>query len=339
MAKKNHTPTIADVARQAGISIATVSRVLNGIGSVSERTDRRVRAAIDDLNYVPRSAARVLASRKTDTLGLLLPEIGGTFFQPLLRGIEAGASEAGYDLLINTTNIPRPRHLLWRPLGEHNTDGLLVFTDSVDLQELTRLSNNGFPIILLHQTPPRELDIPVTTIENQSGARNIVDHLIEVHGCRRIAFLRGPHDHEDSALREQGYRQALQAHGISFDPALVARGNFNHEVAHRAVRGLLEQGVRFDGVFSGDDDSAIGVLLALREAGCKVPEEVAVVGFDDQVFAASLIPPLTTVRAPTEQVGREAVRQLVRIIHGESVEPRLVLPTELVIRQSCGCRR
>lgn len=329
-------PTIADVAQRAGVSIATVSRVLNGTALVDPGTAERVRSAITVLNYVPRAAARTLANRRTATIGLLLPEISGAFFQPLLKGVEAGASEAGFDLLIHTTQS-RPENVPHRPLGEHNTDGLLVFTESLDAKELTRLHSIGFPVVLLHQAPPNSLNIPVVTIENQSGAQKIVEHLIKVHNCRRIVFLQGPEGHEDSTWREKGYRLALKASGISFDPSLLIRGNFDRDIARTSMEQLLTSGVTFDAVFTGDDESAIGVLLALRQAGRRVPEEIAIVGFDDSLFANSLLPPLTTVHAPTEQVGKQSVRQLVRIIQGEGVESRLVLSTELTIRQSCGC--
>jgi DNA-binding LacI/PurR family transcriptional regulator len=330
-------PTITDVAQRAGVSIATVSRVLNGSTPVVQETAERVQAAVAALSYIPHAAARTLASRRTDTIGLLLPEISGAFFEPMLRGVEAGASEAGFDLLIHTTQS-RPENAPHRPLGEHNTDGLLVFTESLDVKELTRLHSIGFPVVLLHQAPPNSLKIPVVTIENQSGAQKIVDHLIEVHYCHRIVFLQGPVGHEDSTFREKGYRLALEAHGISSDPSLIMRGNFDRNAAQVSVEQLLADGVTFDAVFTGDDESAIGVLLALRQAGRRVPEEIAIVGFDDSLFANALLPPLTTVRAPTEQVGKQAVRQLVRIIQGEEVESRLVLSTELTIRQSCGCQ-
>ncbi len=330
-------PTIADVARHAGVSTATVSRVLNATGPVEEATARRVRASIETLHYIPHAAARTLASRRTNTLGLLLPEIGGAFFQPMLRGVETAASEAGYDLLIHTTRNPGAA-IARRPLAEHNTDGLLVFTDSLDARELTRLFRSGFPVVLLHQTPPRGVQIPAVTVENQSGARSIVNHLIEVHHRRRILYLQGPEGHEDSEWREKGYREALKAHAILFDPALVRRGGFNREEARLEMEQLLLEGVEFDAVFTGDDDAAVGVIQGLRHAGIMVPGAVSVVGFDDQVFSSTLVPPLTTVRAPTEEVGRAAVRQLVRRIRGEAVEPRLVLPTALVLRESCGCK-
>lgn len=329
--------TIADVAQRAGVSIATVSRVLNGTAPVDIETAERVRSAVTELNYIPHAAARTLASHRTDTIGLLLPEISGAFFQPLLRGVEAGVSEAGYDLLIHATQS-RPENAPHRPLGEHNTDGLLVFTESLDVKELTRLHRIGFPVILLHQAPPHSLNIPVVTIENQSGAQKIVEHLIKIHHCRRIVFLHGPSGHEDSSWREKGYRQALHLNGLTYDHTLIRRGNFDRNEARISIEQLCKEGVNFDAVFTGDDESAIGVLLALRQAGQKVPEDIAIVGFDDSLFAGTLSPPLTTVRAPTELVGKQAVHQLVRVIQGKEVEPRLVLPTELIIRQSCGCK-
>lgn len=335
---KTPLPTIADVARHAGVSTATVSRVLNATGAVDKETASRVRASVEALDYVPHAAARTLASRRTNTLGFLLPEISGAFFHPMLRGVETAAGEAGYDLLLHATRTPARTGLRRRPLAEHNTDGLLVFTDSLDRRELARLYNNGFPTVLLHQTPPPEALLPVVTIENRSGAREIVSHLIEVHNRRRIVFLRGPEGHEDSEWREKGYREALETHNLPSDPALVRYGGFNRDEAGASIGQMLKEGIDFDAVFAGDDDASVGVLLGLRQAGRRVPEDVAVVGFDDQIFAGTLVPPLTTVHAPTEQVGKEAVHQLVRIIRGESVESRLVLPTLPVIRQSCGCR-
>jgi DNA-binding LacI/PurR family transcriptional regulator len=330
-------PTIADVAQRACVSIATVSRVLNGTAPVDTETAERVRDAIAALNYFPHAAARTLASRRTETIGLLLPEISGAFFQPLLRGVEAGVSEAGFDLLIHSTQS-HPENTPHRPLGEHNTDGLLVFTESLDAKELTRLHTIKFPVVLLHQSPPNSLNIPVVTIENQSGAQKIVDHLIETHNCRRIVFLQGPEGHEDSTWREKGYRLALEGHGLAYDPSLVARGAFNRDEAQTTMGQMLLNGVKFDAVFAGDDDSAVGVYLALRFFGRRVPEDVAVAGFDDQVFASTLTPALTTVLAPTERVGREAVHLLARLLKGDQAEPRLILPTELIIRTSCGCR-
>lgn len=329
--------TILDVARQAGVSIATVSRVLNGTAPVEAGTAERVRAAVAAMDYIPHSAARTLASRRTNTIGLLLPQIQGAFFQPLVRGVEQSVREAGYDLLIHTTRNPHGAHLPRRPLAEHNTDGLLAFSDSLDEKELARLHAAGFPLVLLYQSPPAGLVIPCVTIENQSGARQVVEHLVCVHGRRRIVFLRGPHGHEDSDWRERGYRKALETGGVPFDAALVRLGGFSRQDAARALQELLAQGLDFDAVFAGSDDTAVGALQLLRQAGKMVPQEISVVGFDDQDFASTLIPPLTTVRAPTETVGQEAVRLLIAQLRGAPVTPVLVLPTELIVRASCGC--
>ncbi len=336
--RKQH-PTISDVAQRAGVSIATVSRVINATTAVAPETAQRVQEAIRELAFVPRAAARVLASRRTQTLGLLLPQIGGAFFSPLLRGIEAEAQAAGYDLLIHaTSHIPHAvGPVAHRPLGEHNTDGLIVFTQSIDEKELNRLHFRNFPVVLLYQSAPPTMNIPSVTVENKEGARMIVEHLIQVHGRRRIVFLRGPDGNEDSAWRERGYREALDAHGIRFDPVLVATGGFNEEEAQIAMWEMLAAGVEFDAVFGGDDDSAAGVISVLKQAGKSIPQEVSVVGFDDVMVARYLNPPLTTVRAPIEEVGREGVRQLVRLIRGQQAETLVLMRTELVIRESCGC--
>ena len=334
---RNASATIADVAKRAGVSIATVSRVLNSSAVVSGAAEERVRSAISHLHYVPHSAARILASRRTSTLGLLLPEIGGWYFPSMLRGIEAAAREQGYDLLIHTAEATYPLKASRRALGMHNTDGLIVFTNSLEQEELSHLKQKEFPVILLHQTPPRTLGIPVVTIENKSGAQKLVDHLIDVHHCRRIVFLQGPEGHEDSVWRERGYRESLKAHNIPFDESLVAIGEFDEYAAASAVGQLLVDGLDFDAIFCGDDDAAIGVITALRRAGLRIPEDIAVAGFDDVPIARFLRPPLTTVRAPTEQVGRHAVEQLVRLIRGDPTDPLTLLPTELVIRKSCGC--
>ena len=196
MPSQNRPPTIADVADRAAVSIATVSRVLNGTTPVQPEKAERVRLAMQELQFVPRHAARVLASRRTHTIGLLLPEISGDFFSPMLKGIEGGTHEAGYDLLIHSTQVHDPAR---RPLGEHNTDGLLVFTNSLAEQELAWVHQLGFPVVLLHQTPPASLHIPVITIENKDGAVMLIDHLMEVHDRRRIVYLRGPEGHEEHA--------------------------------------------------------------------------------------------------------------------------------------------
>jgi DNA-binding LacI/PurR family transcriptional regulator len=328
--------TAVDVARRAGVSVATVSRVLHRSVNVSEDVAERVMEAVAELGYVPHAAARHLARGKTTTLGLLLPEIGVEFFSPMLRGIESTAREEGYNLLI-ATRRPDDTRPTGRPFGRHNTDGLLIFTDNVDEYEVSLLHKQGFPVVLLYRTAPQGLPVPSVTIENRAGARQAVDHLIEVHGRRKIAHLAGPANNEDSFWRERGYRESLEAHGIPFDPILVAPGDFQEQAGRAAVEWLLNNQIDFDAIFAGDDDSAGGALLALADAGKRVPEDVALVGFDDTLVSRHLTPPLTTVHAPTERVGQEAVRQLVRLITTGHADTVVLLPTELVVRRSCGC--
>lgn len=329
--------TIGDVAEKAGVSIATVSRVINKTGQVAESTALRVWSAVNELNYSPHAAARGLASRRTNNIGLILREINGEFFGPMLRGIEAGAREHGYDLLIHCTHqSENPPVVGSYSLGEHNADGIIVFVDSLNETEIVRLHQMQFPIVLLHRSPPEGLNIPHVAFENKSGARKLVDYLIESRGYRRIAFLPGPEGVEDSYWREMGYRESLKAHNIEYDPSLVVTGGFDEYQGQVAVSQLLSRNVGIDAIFAGDDDTAIGVLIGLKDAGLSVPDDIAVVGFDDIRLARYLTPPLTTVRAPIELAGREAVHQLISLIQSGHADTLTLLPTELVIRRSCG---
>jgi DNA-binding LacI/PurR family transcriptional regulator len=329
--------TIEDVARHAGVSIATVSRFLNRSDKIAPMTAARIQTAVVELGYQPSMAARTLAGSKTRIIGLVVDEITGEFFNPMLRGISMATGEAGYDLLIHSTY--RGGRVGAYPLGEKNTDGLVVFTDSLPDEELRRMNEMDFPVVLLHRSSPAGLNIPCVTVENKRGAREMVDYLIEQRGYRRIAFLRGPDSHEDSAWRERGYREALEAHGIEFDARLVGSGLFEEKQAHETVTQWLRRGLKIDVIFAADDDSAIGALFAVKEAGLRVPEDIAVVGFDDIRLARYLDPPLTTVRAPIEKAARIAVEQLVRLIETGDAEALTLLPTELIIRESCGFRQ
>ena len=334
---KNSQPTIADVARRAGVSISTVSRVFNGSAPVNDEKAIKVRMAITQLGYSPQTAARNLANQRTNTLGLLLPGIGGDFFSLMLSGVEQAANEAGYDLLISTPRRSRSGLKFQSPLGRHNTDGLLLLVEK-DTDELTRLCASGFPLVLLYRSAPAGLNIPSVTIENKSGARQAVDHLIEVHGYQHIGFLCGPEGNEDSIWRARGYRESLEAHGLRYDPALVANSEFTELDSLQAVNLWIQQDRLPQAIFAGSDEAAVGAYMALNSAGIRIPQQVALVGFDDMTMARFLNPALTTVRAPTEQVGKIAVQQLVRLIQGGEAGRQILLPTVLVVRASCGCR-
>jgi len=337
--KKHAKPaSIDDVARQAGVSISTVSRVINGSAPVSPEIAARVETAMRDLNYVPHVAARNLATRRTNTIGVLLSDVLGDFFQPLLTGIETVARENGFEILISMTGTTRPQDQRVRPFGLHNTDGLLIFSGSLTPEGIAQAHATGLPLVLIHQSPPEGLAVPCVTVENKAASRKIVEHLIVEHQRRRIVLLRGPADNEDARWRELGYREALAVHHLVVDPQLIGVGDFERHIAQAAIEKMLADGIIFDAVFAGDDEAAVGVLATLEAHGVRVPDEVSVIGFDDQRLATILHPPLTTVRAPTEQVGREAARQLIQLIRTGSADPLTLLPTELVIRRSCGCR-
>lgn len=329
--------TIDDVARSAGVSIATVSRVVNKTGQVSEATAARVWNAIAELSYAPHAAARGLASRRTTTIGLVMRDISGDFFGPMIRGIEFAAHEYGYDLLIHCRHFDdRTQTRIDYPLGDHNADGMIVFTNSLDENEIERLYRAQFPLVLLHRSPPDGLKIPYVAFQNKLGATRLVDYLIEVRGYHRIVFLRGPNDAEDSVWRELGYKASLASHQVDYDPTLVGVGGYNEVQAYSTIMRMLDEGIEFDAVFAADDDSAIGALQALQDRGIRVPEDVGLVGFDDIRPSSYLTPPLTTVRAPIETAGYEAVRQLINLIQTGKADLETLLPTELVIRRSCG---
>ncbi len=330
--------TISDVARLAGVSISTVSRVVNGNAPVAGTTVQRVRHAIDSLHYLPSSAARSLAGRRTNTIGLYLPQVSGGFFAALFQGVESGVRTAGFDLLIHAhPQAPDGAARVSLPLAEHNTDGVLVFTSAVPDATIVALAERGVPLVLLFRAAPPGVLASSVVIENVTSARALIDHLIEVHGRRRIALLRGPDENEDSEERVRGYRASLEAHGIPYDDRRVARGDFHGDHAGAAVQAWLDRGIEFDALFAGDDESAMGALRVLRAADRRVPEDVALVGFDDVPVASLVVPPLTTVHVPIETAGLLAAQLLVELIQTGEAPKNRVLPTEVVIRQSCGC--
>jgi len=329
--------TIGEVAKHAKVSIATVSRVLNQTVGVTDGTSARVLAAVAELGYVPQTAARNLAQGKTNTLGLVLPDASADFYSPLLRGITDAATEAGYDVLIAIQPNGDDTKPIRRSLGRHNADGLLAFDLSYTDRELGQLYAQHVPVVLMYRSAPTGTSIPAIIIENTRGARQIGDHLIEAHGRGRIAFLRGQPKNEDSAWREHGYRQSLGAHGIAHDPALIGSGEYDEQTAYTTVARWLAEGLEFDAIFAADVTSANGALAALTQGGKRVPHDIALAGFDDALVARYLNPPLTTVRAPTREVGRVAVQQLINLIETGTADTTTLLPAELIIRQSCGC--
>jgi len=338
MTKRTTSVTIRDVAREAGVSVATVSRYINQNVPVSETLSRRIQLVMDRLDYVPQAAARHLALRKKNTIGLLLTNMRNQFFAPLLAGIESTVGEQGYYLLV-ATHQSDPRSDERVPLGRHNTDGLLVFADSLSDERINRLYERRFPLVLIHRTPNAGVEVPFVTVENKAATRALIEHLIVEHGRRKIILMRGPEGQEDAYWRERGYREALDAHDIPFRESLALRGSFERHIACETLRRFLRDPdhPEFDAVFAGDDEAAVGVYDALIEAGLRIPQDVSVVGFDDSLLAPFLTPPLTTIRAPTQAVGSSAAQRLLCLLEGKIPEPVTLHPTEIILRQSCGC--
>ena len=339
MTRRSSSVTIYDVAREAGVSVATVSRYINQNAPISPQVADRLDKVMNELRYVPHAAARHLASRKTRVVGLLLNNLQNDFFVPLLNGVESVVRQKGYNLIIATYHASSREHTQ-PPIGPHNTDGMLVFSDGLVDDDLLSLHDKGFPIVLVHRTPPPQVCIPTVTVENTEITKTLINHLIEVHGRRRIIFVRGPLSQEDSSRREMGYRSALQSNGIPVDESLILNGEFERNIAYRVMNDFIDARTprAFDAVFTGDDDAAIGVLKSLHEHEIRIPKDVSVIGFDDLGFAPFLNPPLTTVRAPTERVGRIATERLFGLLENQPTEDVLVLPTEIIFRRSCGCK-
>jgi LacI family transcriptional regulator len=338
MTKKSTSLTIRDIARVAGVSVATVSRYMNKSGPVSQEVGERISQVMLDLNFTPHAIARQLATERTRAVGLVITNVMNDFFSPLVNGIFSVTTGNNYNLLVAVSKPEMRKQGIPSPVGPHNTDGVLVFADSLTEEQLMEMCKTRFPVVLLYRTPPPNLRIPCVTVENKSSTERLIDHLIEVHDRKRILFFRGLQQQEDSYWREIGYRKSLAAHGLTIAEDLFLCGEFEHKVAYRVMKERLAGGPPdFDAVFTGNDDSAAGVLAALKEAGLRVPEDVSVAGFDNFRLAEFLDPPLTTVEAPTEKVGYMAATQLSKLFHGESIREKVTLPTQLVLRRSCGC--
>jgi DNA-binding LacI/PurR family transcriptional regulator len=331
--------TVEDVAQRAGVSTATVSRVLNKTNNVSPKTVTRVQKAIDELGYVLHTAARVLSSNKTGNIGIILPAASNPFLSTLLQSINQYAITSGYNLLIYaTTTQTSIKDGVPLPLNENNTDGLLIFAHSVDDQTILHLHRRQFPVVLLYRSPPQDIDVPCVLVNNKRGTRALIEHLITNCGRRRIAFMAGPPGNEDSYWREQGYREALATYDIAFDPTLMGVDGFHDWIAKQQVEKWLAEDLDIDAIFAGDDTAAMAAVLALQQAGKRVPEDIAVVGFNNDYLSQYIHPPLTTVNAPTEEIGRTATQQLCHLIQNEPTEQVPPFKTEIIVRQSCGCK-
>jgi DNA-binding LacI/PurR family transcriptional regulator len=335
--RRSSSVTIRDVAQKADVSVATVSRYINRSVPVSPEVSERIHKVMAELKYVPHAAARQLATQKTYAIGVLLTDMYSKFFSPLLGGIESIVQQEGYNLLVASRRASD--HVDTQiPIGPHNSDGMIVFAGSLSDNEILQLHQAGFPLVIIYRAAPETSSIPSVSIGNKRAARKLIDHLIEVHHRSRIVFARGPASQEDSHWREIGYKESLDAHGIAYDPNLIIAGEYNRRDAYQSMsRFLVNEPHDFDAVFTGSDDAAVGIIDALCKKGLRIPDDISVVGFDDLELSAFLTPPLTTVNAPSQCVGKTAAQHLFKLLADQKVDPVTLLPTEIVIRRSCGC--
>jgi LacI family repressor for deo operon, udp, cdd, tsx, nupC, and nupG len=330
--------TIRDIAKRAGVSVATVSRTLREPEAVRPLRRERVQQAIDEMNYTPDAIARQLRRRSNETIIVIVPEIANPFFSGILQSIENVAHSLGYRVLIGETQGKQERLDYYADMVQTRVADGLILLGSLLPRIVTDNLKAGrkeppIPLVLACERFDG-LDCPNVVIDNVAAAYLAVEHLIE-SGRKRIATITGPLENPLTVDRLKGYRDALSAAGLEVREDWVVQGDFSIESGYAAMRSLLEAGQMPDGVFCAGDEMAIGAMHAIREAGLVIPRAIAVVGFDDLRFGAFAAPPLTTIRQPTNELGESAMRMMDAVLHKRPIDPwTQVLPHSLVLRES-----
>jgi DNA-binding LacI/PurR family transcriptional regulator len=337
MAKRHKTdgrPTIAQIAQIAGVSVPTVSKVLNGRTDVAMPTRERVEQVIEEYGFVRNRAARALRKGKTGLVDLILPRLDDEYYLPILEGVAQVLREAGTRLVLTSTNYRPEEEVQWiDSVTDHSSDGILVVLPSEEAIE--HLERAGLPFVLIHNQGGLLSTVPSVRITSWEGGFVATSHLINL-GHRRIAYIGKNASARDAIERIAGYRAALDAANLPIDPQLQCDGDFTEVDGYTATKTLLALPEPPTAIFAGNDRQAAGVYRALHELGKSVPGAVSVIGFDNLPFTELLTPPLTTVHAPRLELGRTAATMLLRLINGEPLEmARVVLPTQFIERQSC----
>ncbi|GHA94406.1 LacI family transcriptional regulator [Streptomyces clavifer] len=320
----------------------TASRVINGSPRVSAQTREAVEAAVAELGYVPNRAARALAGNRTDAIALVVPEsetrfFAEPYFSDIVRGVGAALADTEMQLLLTLAGNDRERRRLASYLTAHRVDGVLLVSVHADDPLPDLLEQLGMPSVISGRRHAAET-LPSVDSDNFEGARAAVDHFIS-RGRRSIATITGRLDVYGAQRRLDGYRKAIASAGLDPDERLIAPADFSEEGGARAMRELLVRRPDVDAVFAASDVMAAGARQVLRESGRRIPDDVALIGFDDSAVARHMDPPLTSVRQPIEEMGRTMTRVLLQEIANRSEDraverPRIVLPTELVVRES-----
>jgi LacI family transcriptional regulator len=337
--------TIADVARRAGVSTATVSRVLSGVGPARPETQARVQAAARDLGFRPSDVARSLKRRSTLTLGLIVTDIENPYFPQLVKAVEDAAIAEGYAILLcNADDDPEREATYLDFLVDRRVDGLIVAASTIGSSQGAWLAAAPLPTVLVNTAAPGD-PLPTVVSDNRGGGRAAADHLLAL-GHRRFGYLMPPPRNLDAPERLAGVRDALAAAGIGRDDLAIADGAPTVTGGESAMASLLETRPQPTAVVAYNDLMAIGAMRAIRRAGLAVPRDVSLVGFDDVAFAAYVEPALTTLRQETAEMGRWAVATLTERIKagngeraagdGDGTTARRVVPVHLVVRASTG---
>jgi LacI family transcriptional regulator len=333
--------TIKDVARLSGVSPMTVSRVINASERVRPDTRRRVEEAISALGYVPSRLARGLSRQRTGTLALIVPDVANPFFTLIVRGAEDVARRAGYRVLLCDTRADLTvEHEVIEEMLAHRVEGIVIApVNDRSKADLRRLVEFGVPFVLIDRTVPG-VESDVVLGDSVSGARQLVEHLISLDHCR-IGFIVESDQVSTARDREKGYESALAAAGISVDPALVTQATADPRGGFEGMCRLLALESPPTAVFTVNNLVALGAIEAVRAAGLEVPDDIALVCFDDIEYASRLYPFLTVMEQPAEAFGAMGTQLLLDRIAGRGSErPRVVvLPAEFVVRKSCGATR
>ncbi|CCQ98355.1 HTH-type transcriptional regulator MalR [[Clostridium] ultunense Esp] len=332
------TVTIKDVAREAGVSPSTVSRVISGNSRISEETKRRVRKVMEEMGYHPNMNARSLVVKSTETIGLIMPRSAentflNPFFPEVLRGIGAAAQERGYSLLLSTgRDDGEKKETVVKMVQGKQVDGVILLNSRIRDPILAYLKKQRFPFVMVGR--PLEKNITYVDNDNVTSAKEATRYLIEM-GHRSIAFVGGNPEYTVTHDRLEGYKEALKEAGLLYHPSQVLSGDFLEEGAYEAVRALLSLGQRPTAFLVTDDLMALGVISALKEMGLNVPEDVSIVSFNNVFLARLSSPPLTTVDIEIFQLGYQAVQKLFERIHyPEIASSHTLIKTCLVERQS-----
>jgi len=336
-ARPKRPPTIHDVAAHAGVSRGTVSRVLQGGHNVSPASQDAVNAAIRKLNYVVNRAARSLVTQRAGSIAFLLSETQDVFFEDpnvttLLRGCTTALASHDIPLVVMTAGTEAEQRRITPYLSAHPVDGVLLFSSHRGNPMIEHLQRAGLPFVCCGKPLGRHGAVSYVAADDREGARTMVRYLIE-SGRRRIATIAGPQDTPGGLERLLGYREMLSEHGVRYDKRLVAIGDYTRASGEACLQQLIARVPDLDAVFVASDLMADGALTAIKRTGRRIPDDIAIGGFDDSPVAVATEPQLTTIRQPWERISETMVRQLLAQIEGEG-SATVILPTELIIRAS-----